>query len=141
MTLSPEAHVLLKCGCSNIAHHAQPHDDLPENHPSCPVHDCCEITTTPDLTGRVAICTQCHKREQPSSLALAFFNYRGPGSREALTICQCGYAYVAHTAEGRARNVPSNRRTVVEDGRCKTGFVLRGPNATDTYYCGCRGWD
>ena len=32
--------------------------------------------------------------------------------------CVCGYLYVAHTKEGMARNVPSNRRTVVEEGRC-----------------------
>lgn len=133
---------MLTCGCAAIAQHAQPHDGLSENHPSCPVHDCCEPQVAPDLTGRIARCAHAAhggcKNERPSSVDLPFFKYRGPGSRDATDICVCGYAYVAHTVEGMARNVPSNRKTVIQDGRCPGGkFVARGPHPTDTYYCGC----
>lgn len=60
-----------------------------------------------------------------------FFVYRGPGSKEALDTCRCGYASVAHTPEVRARN-----RAL----KCET-FEARGPSEFDSFYCGCRGCD
>jgi hypothetical protein len=79
---------------------------------------------TPDLSGRVARCSCGHT--QPSSMRLAFFEYMGEGSRRAVDSCGlCGYAWAAHDPDSMARNVPGNRRTVVEQGRCR-GFVAHG---------------
>lgn len=100
--------------------------------------------TAEDLKDRVA---KCHcNRERPSIEALngslAFFEYRGPKSEVEKHICaECRFHYVAHTKEGMARNVATNRKTVIERGEC-TGFKkMVGGYPTDTYYCGCRGWD
>lgn len=96
------------------------------------------VAETPNLEGRQSKC-QCGKVE-PSSTALAFFQYRGPGSKHATERCKCGYYARAHTKEGVAGNV--NPRTVIEDGRCKYGaFTPAGPDEFDTHYDGCRGWD
>jgi hypothetical protein len=96
-------------------------------------------TQKPDLTGRTAKCS-CGNTMPSDSKHLAFFEYCGPGSREATETCKCGFFFSAHTAEGMARNVASNRKTVIEQGKC-TGFVARGPLEFDRYYCGCRGFD
>lgn len=88
---------------------------------------------------REAICT-C-KRVVPSGPSLAFFEFTGEGSERARTSCKnCGYSECAHSAEHMARNVPSNRKTVIEQGKCH-GFEPRGAFEYDFYYCGCRGWD
>lgn len=120
--------VMMKCG---HASNATDRNDKP----------CCAIcmgmdcgaetisTVTIDLAGRTAKCS-CGNMS-PSSLSLPFFEYWGPGSREALNICQCGYAFVAHTPEVMDRNKKLT---------C-TAFVARGPREFDRYYCGCRGWD
>jgi len=97
-----------------------------------------KVTAGPNLVGRLAKCG-C-RRTEPSSTDLAFFEYRGLGSERATIQCKCGYFECAHDPAYMARNVPSNRRTVVEQGLC-TGFVARGPFEFDSYYCGCRGWD
>lgn len=93
------------------------------------------------MSERMARCTYC-RRVRPSSEreALPFFEDRGPGSDDAVNHCKCGYHHVAHTVEGMANNVPSNRRTVIEQGKCR-GFEPHGPHEFDAYYCGCRGWD
>jgi hypothetical protein len=100
-----------------------------------------------DLTGRVARCG-CGE-ERPSELSregrLAFFEYRGPGSREARERCAvCAYYECAHDPEHLdklAHGRDGKRRpTVVESGKC-TGFQAHGPFDHDRYYCGCRGWD
>lgn len=89
------------------------------------------------LVGRVARCPHCLTEcpsdgEAPGYKGeLPFFEYRGPGSREALDTCKCGYARKAHEPEVRARN-----RAL----KCET-FDLRGPAEFDLFYCGCRGWD
>ncbi len=107
--------------------------------PVCLAHNCTEVSTNPpDLTGRMAKC--CKTGIVPSSQDLAFFVYCGPGSREATDYCKCGYALCAHQPEYMARNVASNHKTVVEQGKC-TGFVARGPLEFDRYYCGHSGWD
>ena len=99
---------------------------------------------TPDLTGRTARCG-CGKEMPSSSPGLAFFEFRGPGSPQAIHSCKhCGYHDVAHEAahmETLVHGRDGKRRpTVVEDGRCP-GFEARGDWGTDSFYCGCRGWD
>ena len=64
----------------------------------------------------------------------------GPGSREASDICACGFHLKAHDPEFMSLNVPSNRRTVIEQGKC-VGFVARGPLEFDRYWCGCGNTD
>lgn len=128
---------MMKCG-----HAANATDSL--GNPACAI--CVGLTPnaniiagSPDLTGRLAKCS-CG-RTTPSDLkTCALFEYCGPGSTQAAESCKCGYNFVAHSSEYMARNVPSNRRTVVEQGKC-TGFVARGPLEFDRYYCGHAGWD
>jgi hypothetical protein len=98
-----------------------------------------------NLTGRVARCGSNAKipgsghAEQASSPTLAFFEYRGEGSRAATDVCRhCGYAEVAH--EPGAPVWRSSGKTAVETHGCP-GFEPHGPWECDTYYCGCRGWD
>ena len=100
------------------------------------------MTITPKfLTGRTAKC-RCGSAtpSAKASAERAMFEYCGPGSRIGTEICQCGYANTAHTAHGMAGNVPSNRRTVIEQGKC-SGFVARGPLEFDCYWCGCGNTD
>ena len=85
---------MLKCGCNGMATHGNEHDGLQKNHPTCIAHDCCEVISTPDFTGRTARCSgygktpgrrnECDKCrrdvpcscEKPSSNNLAFFKYQ-----------------------------------------------------------------
>jgi hypothetical protein len=105
--------------------------------PGCVI---CGVTTErdapPDLTGRTARCG-CGK-ERPSSDRdhLAFFEYRGEGSSSAAN-CECGYSPVAHDPETPHLR---ERGTVIDQGKC-SGYRPRGDIGTDSYYCGCRGWD
>lgn len=93
----------------------------------------------PDLTGRTAECG-CGSTE-PSSEKLAFFSFRGTGSRAASESCKnCGFYECAHDPAYMSRNVPSNRKTVVEQGKC-SGFTAHGPFEFDRYYCGHAGWE
>lgn len=98
----------------------------------------------PDMTGRVARCSSVAgiagsgHAEMPSSPDLAFFEFRGEGSRAATESCiHCGFALGAHQEDA-----PRNRdgKRMVDRYGCP-GFVPRGPWECDTYYCGCRGWD
>lgn len=101
------------------------------------------LTDDPKLAGRVAECVFC-KRQAPSAepFKLFGFEYRGPGSKWATEHCVCGYFEGPHDAEYMRTVSTKPQRTVIEDGRCKAGkFTPRGPMATDSYYCGCRGWD
>jgi hypothetical protein len=103
----------------------------------------CLTASRADLTGRIARCA-CGKTA-PSSLDLAFIEYRGPDSHHAKAVCKhCRYHNTAHDPDEMARNVPnrdgSRRRTVVEDGRCP-GFEAIGPADFDNFYCGHSGWD
>lgn len=84
----------------------------------------------PNLASRNARCS-CGRVAPSDPKALAFFEYCGPGAREATDICVCGYASVAHTPEVMARNKAL---------KCTT-FTPRGPREFDRYYCGCRGWE
>ena len=98
-----------------------------------------DAISAPDLTGRIARCS-CGRTEPSDAKVLAFFEYCGPDSRRSQEQCKCGYNECAHDKEYMSRNVPSNRLTVVEQGKC-SGFQARGPLEFDMYYCGCRGWD
>jgi hypothetical protein len=86
----------------------------------------------PDLTGRTARC--CDKSGiVPSSLDLAFFEYRGERSRAATDTClHCRYALVAHERKQRGENIS---RHVCDS------FEPHGEWDHDTYYCGHSGWD
>ena len=66
--------VFLVCGCSALATHQGSHDGLKSGHPSCPIHDCCEIVEPPNLDGRYARCPHCGT-VKGSKLELPFFAY------------------------------------------------------------------
>lgn len=85
---------------------------------------------------RKAQCVYCGAEAESSNDKLAFFKDKGEGSPSATEICGCGYHQVAHEP-GHGRVDP---RTVMQQGKCKTGFVARGAQSVDEYYCGCRGW-
>jgi hypothetical protein len=81
----------------------------------------------PALSGRIATCAY-GGADTPSSLALPFFEYRGEGSYAAEKLCRnCGYTKTAH----------HNKAIIMVCSQ----FEPHGPWSTDTYYCGCRGWD
>ena len=133
-------HVMLKCGCMSNAVRTVGDKMIP----SCVIHDCIEPAENPDVSGRMAKCAYCGSLK-PSAEGLdgrlAFFQFNGEGSRRAREQCKnCGYYLSAHDPEQMAKNVPSNRRTVVEQGKCK-GFEPHGAFEFDEYYCGCEGWD
>jgi len=80
----------LKCGCAAAGSHRNEHDGLPKGHPSCMVHDCCEVVAAPNLIGRTARCayfgketrrSECSKCglvctcECASTIELAFFKH------------------------------------------------------------------
>ena len=121
MTLpEPDRAKILACGCAPNARRLMPDGS---SVPSCVVHDCIKPAPTPDLAGREARCYCGTAR--PSSFDLAFFESRGPGSAAASRICgHCGYYEVAHTKRDLGH-----------------AFEPHGPFPSDTYYCGCRGWD
>lgn len=122
--------VLMKCGCvaqGVCSSKGGVKFDPPI--PSCVIHSCLEpADDAPDLAGRVAQCayTPNGHAPRPSSLDLAFFEYRGPGSPDASDLCVCGYREVAH-GKGNLHV-------------CKQ-FTPHGPYEFDKYYCGCHGWD
>lgn len=93
------------------------------------------------LEGREARCG-CGKTRPSTDQddgSLAFFEYRGEGSRMATDMCKhCHFSIVAHEHEGVKNNV--DPRTVIEKGKCE-GFEARGSWEYDVFYCGCRGWD
>jgi hypothetical protein len=63
---------------------------------------------------------------------LAFFEFRGEGSKTATEDCKnCGYHLVAHAPDHPRRGqIP-----VCLD------FTPKGSQEFDGYYCGCRGWE
>lgn len=128
--------ILMQCGDRAHASCGTAHFGLEPGHPSCMIHAisqqaCTVATELPNLEGRQARCSvQCELR--PSSLSLAFFEYRGEGSRAAKENCaKCGYYETAHKPEG---DKPRNRSVCLS-------FVPHGPYEFDNYYCGCCGWD
>ena len=95
--------------------------------PSCVICSCINIATQEfDLTNRKARCCSLES-ERDSSLDLAFFEYRGPGSKQSIESCaNCGYYEVAH-----------NKPKIKSCG----AFKPHGAYGYDLYYCGCKGWD
>ena len=138
---------MMKCGCVAqgvlTARNGVP---LDPPIPSCLIHDCTEVADAkPDLTGRMAKCAYRHSQPSPrqrpgpspvpSSFDLAFFEYCGPGSREATELCVCGYAQVAHEKNGGKCPQIAVKRGLL--GK----FQAKGPQEFDRFYCGCFGWD
>jgi hypothetical protein len=81
----------------------------------------------------------CGALKASNSPSLAFFEFRGEGSRAAEQTCaNCGYAYTPHVAELIKDFII--KETVIEAGKCP-GFKARGAWEYDSFYCGCRGWD
>lgn len=78
-----------------------------------------------------------HTREPiPSSTDLAFFEFRGEGSKSALNVCAiCKYYDIAPVHGDSWRKYDPRL-----DGEMHE-FVPHGPYEFDTYYCGCWGWD
>lgn len=85
----------------------------------------------PELVGRIAVCAECNNTK-PSSYALAHFTFRGIGSASATRTCACGFFDVAHDAKRAGKR---GSRSVCDQ------FTPRGPLATDSFFCGCRGWE
>lgn len=69
------------------------------------------VDTLPDLTGRKARCSCCNKTTVDSSVDLAFYEFRGPGTHYDSRVSNC--------------------LTTAKEG----GFEY------DNFYCGCYGWD
>lgn len=121
---------MLACG------HAANAVDTATGEPSCAMcagldDGASEPVAMPDLTGRSARCT-CGRTE-PSSLDLAFFEFRGEGSPRGIDTCKhCAYALVAH--ERKAETGEAHLSRVCDN------FEPRGPWEFDSFYCGCQGW-
>lgn len=84
---------LLKCGCNGMATHQNLHDEYKEPHPTCIVHNTCEVIEKPSLDNRLARCTyygteissrrnecnQCRSictHTEQSNVNLAFFQFK-----------------------------------------------------------------
>jgi hypothetical protein len=81
----------------------------------------------PNLEGRMARCS-CKKLES-SSTTLAFFEFRGDGSDQALRSCKhCGVYIEALRLDGPKQCVGHE-------------FESHGAYEFDAYYCGHAGWD
>lgn len=124
-------HPMMQCGhAANATNGA--------GRPSCAIcvgiHPGAELVADagPDLEGRQAKCF-CGKTV-PSSLGLAFFEFRGEGSREAVEGCKNCYCFLsAHD--------PQRKYTESEPPLVCGHFDPRGPQEFDRFYCGCRGFN
>lgn len=124
-------------GCVNVAHDAV--DCL---RAGLRYFEWCEVCTPAILAGRKAKCSyyprggKCGRCPEPvdSRPGLAFFEYLGPLSEDALTLCTCGMRDITH---------PDVAVVNPHTGRRNTGhaFTARGPADFDRYFCGCWGWD
>ena len=114
--------VFLSCGCKANAKRKVGEDWIA----SCAIHDCIDVVDIPSLSGRFARCC-IESSIRPSTDNLAFFEYRGEGSRAATDTCKnCSYAKVAHDKKGT---------------KACDNFEPRGAWDYDSYYCGHLGWD
>lgn len=134
-----ERGILMQCGCvAQGTCSSRNGEKIDPPIPACVVHDCYDpAPEKPDLTGRVAECAYLPRghADRPSSYDLAFFEYRGPGSREATQYCKCGMSRTAHDDAGR---IAPRKYAMLMRG-C-AGFTAKGPQ-NDKHYCGCHGWD
>lgn len=104
--------------------------------PSCAIDSVTDVTLEVDITERRARCGYggCG-RVQTSSRGLAFYEYKGPGSKYATKTCgNCGMHEVTHMEIN-----PSTKRPGHKHGVCE--FTPTGGAEYDEFYCGCRGWD
>jgi hypothetical protein len=146
--MTTETKVMMKCG--HAANSVSTDERTGERRPCCVI--CIglnpgaeQIDLSPaTLEGRQARC-YCGAL-QPSSPELAFFEYRGPGSRFALESCTCGYHRCVHDPSERVMaQIDGNGRTRYENLMWRSGgehaFEARGPHEFDSFYDGCGGWD
>ena len=129
--------------------------------PACVICSCYEQASSPDLTGRTMRCsyfsrgwgrnsgpiypdaTKCSREtgcqcEHPSDAQQPFFEFRGEGSKAALTKCKnCAFSKDAHEYDW-----PNGTRVSKKPpkGMC-SNFEPHGAWDFDAYYCGCFGWD
>jgi hypothetical protein len=122
---------MMACGCAANAKRKTDNGWIP----TCAVHNTVEQVPDYDLTGRQAICCGESSLRDSDADKLAFFEYRGPGSKSSDLSCTCGYAKMAHTSDKTHVMKHCAKKNGV------AGFVARGPWEYDRYYCGCRGWD
>ncbi len=104
--------------------------------PSCAICSCIDVATDAvNLTNRKARC--CNQASlKDSNLDLAFFEYKGPGSIRAATMCDnCHYSQVAHDPEVTKNYVHGKPKRVCDQ------FMPHGAYEFDSYYCGHSGWD
>ena len=84
------------------------------------------------VANRTAKCSTCRKESPSSNFAkLPFFEFRGENSEPATIQCVCGFYAVAH---GEI-NVLTNRAGITDHEFQSKVFD------TDSFYCGCYGWD
>lgn len=83
------------------------------------------------MSDRQARCQCGHTQPSADADRLAFFEFRGEGSKHATTLCHCGYALAAHDKPHVAAHHAKTRKEPAP----------RGPHEYDSFYCGCRGWD
>lgn len=130
---------MMKCG------HAANAVSAKTNKPVCVIclgsPEAEEVAGEIDLTGRFAQCSSC-KNTEPSRTDLAFFEYRGPGSKFAENECHvCRF----HTKDKRGPDGKvrySNNNMVIPHVCYNKGKdCVFGPFEYDRYYCGCRGWE
>lgn len=140
--------IMMACGHAANAHTK---NDIGEDIPCCiicaPNPESMVVVGPPNLEGRIAKCgysspgrywygtVEDHNKGVPSRIDLAFFEFKGEGSRIAMERCkECGFADVAHEGEKLGK--------WVRDADVKRHpFVPHGPYEFDSYYCGCYGWD
>lgn len=132
--------IMMKCG-----HAANAIDE--KGNPCCVI--CISINkeaeqiedNPPDLKGRLAKCGCCKNKEK-SSFGLAFFEYRGPGSRIAENRCHvCGHFTKKETIIGN-KVYYENTEVLIPDVCINKGKqCVYEPYEFDGFYCGCMGWD
>ena len=109
--------VMMKCGCVSMSVcSSRGGKTFDPPIPSCLTHDCLEISDTPNLEGRTAVC--------------AYFGKRKPKRRYANDECN-------HSCRGK---------DFCECGSVKSSLDLaffkhRPDMGQDYFFCGCFGWD
>lgn len=94
-----------------------------------------QVAGAPNLTGRQARC-YCGKTVQSvADGTLAFFEFKGEGSREAMERCGHDKCFFFKGVHGEINSFTG--RAGITDHE----FVPHGAFEFDSFYCGCRGWD
>lgn len=103
--------------------------------PACVIcSDTFQLEGTPHLENRVAACMCGKKQLSAEYQRLAFFQYRGEGSPDALNTCKhCKFHRIAH--ENKIAGKAQMAKQICDN------FEPHGAWDFDSYYCGCRGWD